>query len=395
MELALWRWSTAVQLSSAALIALFFGVLARSLRTAELRLWLLAWLANLAALGVTLALWYLRPGPELGLPARFASLVGKAAFVALLIEGAFAMRHPGRRRVRRRLMPFALALYALLGGLLLGSVDLLGVFQHGVLGLLLLAAGVALAVRRPLPGGFAWLAVGFVARALLSLGEAAAHAVQLLPSDAVAVSLRQDAVTFLAAHSAFDSGAEWLLALGCVLALSERTQRELRQANQELLAAQQELRSLVDRDPLTGLVNRRALPALLRSVQPVGATLLFFDLDDFKETNDLHGHAVGDECLRRFARELVESFRPDDAVVRYGGDEFLVVAPIASPDALAGRVERLRDRLRGRHGTGPAIGFSVGLAQLAPEGDPEAALRAADHAMYAAKPGRSAPGAGD
>ena len=78
------------------------------------------------------------------------------------------------------------------------------------------------------------------------------------------------AAWFLAASSSFDSGAEWLVALGCVIAVAERVQRELRQANQDLLAAQEDLRRLADRDPLTALDNRRHLPEALRAVQPQG-----------------------------------------------------------------------------------------------------------------------------
>ena len=114
----------------------------------------------------------------------------------------------------------------------------------------------------------------------------------------------------------FDGGAEWLIALGCVLALSDRVQRELRQTNESLLEAQEDLRRVADRDPLTALDNRRTLPGALRSVQPEGALILFFDLDGFKQINDSYGHHAGDLCLKRFAEALRESFRPRDFVVR-------------------------------------------------------------------------------
>lgn len=190
---------------------------------------------------------------------------------------------------------------------------------------------------------------------------------------------------FLASHSSFDTGAEWVIALGCVLTLYRAIQQQLTQSNLDLLAAQEVLQGLVDRDPLTGLENRRGLPAVLRGAWPTGATLLFFDLNDFKLINDSYGHQAGDDCLRRFARALEASFRPGDHVIRYAGDEFVVVAGAAEPSQVLERVKRLRERLRAARAEGPEIRFSVGHAYLPAHGDPEAALRAADEAMYREK----------
>jgi len=170
-----------------------------------------------------------------------------------------------------------------------------------------------------------------------------------------------------------------------VIALSERVQRDLRQANEGLLAAQEDLRRLADRDPLTALANRRHLPEALRAVQPEGAQLLFFDLDGFKHINDRYGHLTGDECLKRFAAGLRESFRPGDTLIRYAGDEFLVVAAGLDEAAAHARVAALRERLQWGGASAPAIRFSVGVAALAPGGVPEDAVRAADESMYAAK----------
>ncbi len=165
----------------------------------------------------------------------------------------------------------------------------------------------------------------------------------------------------------------------------QRTRRELQDANRALLVAQEDLRRLADRDPLTALVNRRSLPEIFRTVQPRGALLLFFDLDDFKQINDQQGHAAGDACLKVFANALRDSFRPDDHVIRYGGDEFLVVANGLDTVAAQARVDEVRTRMQRAGGGELACKFSVGIAELAPGGQPEAALELADAQMYKAK----------
>jgi diguanylate cyclase (GGDEF)-like protein len=377
----LWIWSTVVQATSLMVIAVFFVALARSVRLAEVRLWVWAWACNLFALLVTVAYWYFQMG--MGQLMRAGYMGSKASYVLLLVEGAWALRHGGGRLPPFRYAALGLALYTAICSLLPLELAQVGVVQHTAMASVFLLGGLLL-LARPRERGLGWLSAGLLIRGGLALVEAVAYGSTLLPAlDSVIV---ERAAGFLSVHSSIDSGIEWVIALGCVIGVSEKVQRELRQANEDLLAAQEDLRRLVDRDPLTALANRRALPAVLRAVQPTGALLLFFDLDGFKQINDQLGHHAGDLCLKRFAEALRESFRPSDSVVRYAGDEFVVVAPGLTEASVAERLVRLRDLLKaGADGT-PEIRFSVGSAPLAAAGGhPDAALKAADQSMYAAR----------
>jgi diguanylate cyclase (GGDEF)-like protein len=380
MDLLLWRWSTAVQVTSLLMIAAFFAVMARTSKRAELRWWALAWWANLAALSITVFFWYFQPA-SFGVWVRGSYIASKMAFAVLLLQGAWALTRPGALIAPTRVMVGGLVAYGLIGGPLLDTVELLGMVHHALMGLLLLAGTLALARQWRM---FGWLAVAIGLRGVLALVESGAYWSQYAPQ-AASPELTELIGSFVSATSSFDAGAEWFVALGCVLAMSDRAQRELAQTNASLLAAHEHLRRLADRDPLTALDNRRALPEVFRSVHDSGATILFFDLDDFKQINDVHGHFLGDRCLKRFAAALRESFRPSDAVIRYGGDEFLVVAGGLDRASAVQRIGLLRERLRFGERDALPFGFSFGLADLKPGHDPEAALQAADDDMFRAK----------
>ncbi len=381
MDVQLWRWSTTVQISSALLIALFFFVLMRSTQRAELRLWVFAWLANLCALGTTLVYWLPPAQTEsLLLMVRFPYVFFKCSFVALIVIGAFSFgRVLPSRAMLSRLMLAVLA-YSIVLALAVQSLDMLGMLMSATIALSLLSASAFLLLRRRVAAG--WLAAGFALRGVLGLLEAVAHGTRMVAGyDAMDGALR----SFVAMSSSFDAGAEWMIALGCVLAMYDTIGRELTHINRDLEATKDELRILSHRDPLTGVYNRRRLPDILNDSRLTGATILFFDLDDFKDINDVHGHHVGDEALRRFARVLQSSFRPGDHVIRYAGDEFIVVGQGIEQVDVRGRIETLRETLSGEHLDGLQIRFAVGEAYLPIGGDPEAAIRAADAAMYRRK----------
>ena len=110
-------------------------------------------------------------------------------------------------------------------------------------------------------------------------------------------------------------------------------------------ATEQDLRELSERDPLTGLLNRRAWDQLLASALRPSARPLYvavIDLDDFKGYNDLYGHPAGDRLLRRAARKWRTVVRSGDALARYGGEEFAVLLAGCEPDTAIQIAERLR-----------------------------------------------------
>ena len=145
---------------------------------------------------------------------------------------------------------------------------------------------------------------------------------------------------------------------------------------------------------MTHLLNRRAFHARLhavtlrRTAESAPLSVVFCDLDRFKELNDEHGHAAGDEALEAFADALRRSVRSSEEAFRLGGDEFALVLDRCSAREAHGVVARVRARLAGLHVTGGPLHASFGVASLA-LGDAghgaEALLRRADAAMYEAK----------
>ena len=151
-------------------------------------------------------------------------------------------------------------------------------------------------------------------------------------------------------------------------------------------------------DGLTGLANRHALEERLANdwglLHRHGGSLAVWvaDLDHFKRVNDRHGHAAGDEVLRRAAALLRTSVRTTDMAARYGGEEFVVIAPQCPLKGALKTAERFRDRLASTpilldHGVALTVTVSVGVASAPEEtiDSPSALLALADHALYQAK----------
>ena len=179
---------------------------------------------------------------------------------------------------------------------------------------------------------------------------------------------------------------------------AQHAQWQADQARQDAQAQREraaEFAADAERDPLTGLGNRRhldrrcaeLLPAAARDSLPLSLALL--DIDHFKQVNDRHGHAVGDQVLVRVSQLLRDNTRAGDVLARHGGEEFVVVLPGMGSERAAEVCERLRKSVaasafaeQGLHSG--AITVSIGLAS-AGSYHLQGLLHAADTALYRAK----------
>ena len=157
-------------------------------------------------------------------------------------------------------------------------------------------------------------------------------------------------------------------------------------------AVHRDLTVLAEVDNLTGLANRAAFnAALARDLAGVverETTVLFVDLDDFKDVNDAYGHHAGDDLLRVVATRLREVTRPSDLCARIGGDEFAVLLARTGESAAADVAQRVVEAVSAPADLDDAVvhvGASVGVASIVGGDDPEALVHRADVAMYSAK----------
>ncbi|WP_462152632.1 GGDEF domain-containing protein [Pseudoalteromonas xiamenensis] len=176
----------------------------------------------------------------------------------------------------------------------------------------------------------------------------------------------------------------------------EELEREVQKQTALLQEQKERLRFLSERDPLTGIYNRRAFNAQLdqtvarASRAELSLAVLFFDLDKFKEINDNKGHQAGDEILVQIAKRLQNNIRRSDFCGRFGGDEFIVCLNLEKDysgvltksqelvEALSQPIHYCNELIR--------VDVSIGISLYPKEAqDPETLIKLADEAMYQAK----------
>jgi diguanylate cyclase (GGDEF)-like protein len=185
------------------------------------------------------------------------------------------------------------------------------------------------------------------------------------------------------------------------LTVAVRLHRQLDRSNAQLSRARElnralqleasELACQVHVDSLTQVLNREGLHAFLMNsgmMQSGPMSVIFTDIDHFKRINDTHGHAVGDVVLKSFAQTIVATVRSTDRVVRWGGEEFLIVCMNTTEQQACMLAEKLREHMGLQAWpAGMSVTASFGVAEHLPTEEVGEVIERADAALYAAKRG--------
>ena len=161
----------------------------------------------------------------------------------------------------------------------------------------------------------------------------------------------------------------------------------------QLLAAAKQAVFIADHDGLTGLYNHNAIVKALRREMSRSAragnqtAVLMLDVDFFKKINDTHGHFVGDCVLEEVASRISHAVRPYDVVGRFGGEEFIVVAPNCDAEEGMAFGERIRQLIAAEpiHAGGVQVPVTISVGVALGSERPEPVLHSADEALYRAK----------
>lgn len=197
---------------------------------------------------------------------------------------------------------------------------------------------------------------------------------------------------YLSYNSLIDLVIEVLLGFGMIVVLLEKVILESEKTNRKLQAAHFQLEQLVQTDPLTTAFNRHAFYSFLQKQHgnsSIRGCVCVLDMDSLKPINDMYGHSVGDLAIRAVASEVRALIRADDLLFRWGGDEFFVIMVGMNRELADLRFATLETSLMGTELYGVEnkidIGVSYGIAEFAHPDQMENAISRADTEMYKQK----------
>ena len=180
--------------------------------------------------------------------------------------------------------------------------------------------------------------------------------------------------------------------------LNESLEEKIRTRTQDLEISKNELKILASIDPMTKLYNRRYFSEISEKMFDTGkrkhnnVSLILFDIDNFKNINDIYGHHIGDDVIISVANILIENTRKDDIVCRYGGEEYIIILPDTDLESsmkiaenIRGLVEEKVIKLLKEKELRITISVGVSMVNTVVDNDIEIAVNKADNAMYEAK----------
>jgi len=373
-----------IQLSGVSLIALLTLFLGRSLKVDALKHWSRAWIVlSLALVCLCFALSYHDYSRQL---VGFYFLT-EYIFGFLLIAGCRSLTDRGELTIRHGILalPFGISAFSLP----YASGDINLVFSIHWLLLSGLYAVAFFELRTAKIGTFG---SKLMLTALALLFTDYFHYCVVYTASRFA----EFPLGYLAYNSLIDLALQIMLGFGMVIVLSESLISDVKAANEKLIQERERLDELAHKDPLTTALNRHAFHGYLN--RHGGENLLvsgsvgFFDIDDLKAINDLHGHAVGDAAIRAVVGAIRKLIRAEDLIFRWGGDEFFVVVIGFDAEMAEKRMVRLETMLSGIRieGVSQPLTISVSRAfeDFSDVAHLENAIESADAKMYRVKQAR-------
>jgi len=377
LDVILNKWAIVIQISIVLVLVLVFVALWKNFARKVVLLWMWAWIFNLSGL---LAIYVVLLGSEYFSNPSFRAIYllyafCKIWFAILLVYGLSRYLNKSILLTNKSiyLIIFTVIFMAVVFFLKINTLNI-QIMVYTIIGTIFVSAGL-----------YHLFVKNKHKRIILPLMFCVEGSVFLHHSWALYPTIFGAEVPSFMSHISFlDSIVELFLGIACLFAIVYRVIEEFQHSNYEMELAQQSLRKIVDNDPLTGLWNRRRLEAFIQEKINNG-TLIYIDVDKFKDINDTWGHAIGDACLIRIASCLRQVFTSQTGLFRLGGDEFLAVVPEVDERQLALAISQLKSELTIASKKTPAISISVGIQELDHKTDFNQSLKLADENMYKAK----------